>query len=56
MQLHKINNKELKIRGYKSVGSCNSSSCGLEADISTIIEKHGRDKRNLIPLLHDLQD
>lgn len=36
--------------------SCNSSSCGCSAQVSTIIEKYGRDKRNLIPLLHDLQD
>lgn len=36
--------------------SCNSSSCGCTETISTIIEKYNRDKRNLIPLLHDLQD
>ncbi len=36
--------------------SCNSPSCGCAAEISTIVEKYGRDKQNLIPLLHDLQD
>jgi len=36
------------------LGSCNSNCC--EATVTTIVEKYGRDRRNLIPLLHDLQD
>ena len=36
--------------------SCKSSNCGCAEQVSTIIEKYGRDRRNLIPLLHDLQD
>ena len=36
--------------------SCNSGSCQLTAEITTIVERYDRDKRNLIPLLHDLQD
>lgn len=36
--------------------SCNTDSCGCAARITTIVEKYGCDKRNLIPLLHDLQD
>lgn len=29
--------------------------CGCTATIDAIIEKYGRDRRNLIPLMHDLQ-
>lgn len=39
------------------MGSTESKCCGsCAADVSKIIEKYGRDKRNLIPLLHELQD
>ncbi|MCE5198207.1 MAG: NADH-quinone oxidoreductase subunit NuoE [Armatimonadota bacterium] len=33
-----------------------SESCGCSSDIVGIIEKYDSDKRNLIPLLHELQD
>ena len=37
------------------MGSCNSNCCA-DSVIVSIIEKYDSDKRNLIPLLHDLQD
>lgn len=38
------------------MGSCNSKGCAeLTAEISSIVDKHGRDRHNLIPILHDLQ-
>jgi NADH-quinone oxidoreductase E subunit len=37
------------------VGSCDSKCCDQQA-VLTICEKYGSAERNLIPLLHDLQD
>jgi NADH-quinone oxidoreductase E subunit len=38
------------------MGSCNSKGCtDLSTEIREIIDQHGRDKHNLLPILHDLQ-
>lgn len=38
------------------MGSCNSKSCAESAAaVAVAVEKCGRDKRNLIPILHELQ-
>ncbi len=38
------------------MSSCNSSNCCAGSTVTAIIERYGANKRNLIPLLHDLQD
>lgn len=38
------------------MGLCNSKSCAdCEAVVVGVIDKYGSDKRNLIPILHDIQ-
>ncbi len=38
------------------MSSCNSKSCAdCAAVVNSIIEKYGNDRRNLIPILHELQ-
>lgn len=39
------------------MGSCNSEGCSdLLEEIKKIVDQHGRDRHNLIPILHDLQE
>lgn len=36
------------------MASCDTNGCADKA-VTTVVERHGRDRRNLIPVLHDLQ-